>query len=291
MRRSLNDDMARFHNLAKRSQLRTLGYSARDIGTALEDHRLWPIRRQWLMHQGADAASVRAVALGGRLAAASALSSYGIWVTRSTGLWIQVPESASHVSQLRPGEHRLWMREHFTNRSDQQWRMSVQDSLLQYAKLGSEEDVTAAFDSALNTGLLSRSALDDVFSVMPRRLRRLLSRIDGKAASGLETLLRLAAEAEGWHVEIQVEIAGVGRVDVLIDGWLVIELDGARWHDNHQSQEEDRRRDAELVRRGYRWHRFRSSQVLTQMPLCIDVIRTILASGRPPVSPQVCGRF
>jgi len=183
------------------------------------------------------------------------------------------------------------MREHFTNRSDQQWRMSVQDSLLQYAKLGSEEDVTAAFDSALNTGLLSRSALDDVFSVMPRRLRRLLSRIDGKAASGLETLLRLAAEAEGWHVEIQVEIAGVGRVDVLIDGWLVIELDGARWHDNHQSQEEDRRRDAELVRRGYRWHRFRSSQVLTQMPLCIDVIRTILASGRPPVSPQVCGRF
>lgn len=183
------------------------------------------------------------------------------------------------------------MREHFTNGSDQQWRMSVQDSLLQYAKLCSEEDAIASFDSALNTGLLSPNGLNDLFSVKPRRLRRLLSRIDGKSASGLETLLRLAAEAEGWHVEIQVEITGVGRVDVLIDGWLAIELDGARWHDNHQAQEEDRRRDAELVRHGYRWHRFRSSQVLTQMPLCIDVIRTILASGRPHVSLQVSGRF
>ena len=159
--------------------------------------------------------------------------------------------------------------------------MSVPDSLLQFAGLGAGCDVVASMDSALNKGLVTPTELEQVVALLPRRLRRLLSGVDGRAQSGLETLLRLAAEAEGWNVQIQVAISGVWRVDVLIDGWLVIELDGARWHDDDQSRDEDCRRDAELTLLGYRYHRFRSRQVLDAMPLCLAVIRTILASGRP----------
>ena len=120
-----------------------------------------------------------------------------------------------------------------------------------------------------------------LFAAMPRRFRRLYTRLDGRADSGLETLVRLAAEDQGWKVEVQVTIDRVGRVDLLIDGWLVIELDGAQWHDDELSRERDARRDAEAILLGLRYHRFRARQVLEDMPLCLEVIRTILASGRP----------
>jgi very-short-patch-repair endonuclease len=162
--------------------------------------------------------------------------------------------------------------------------MSLRDSLAQFARIASPEDAVASFDSALNHGLLTPVQLDDVFDVLPRRLRRLRARINSQAASGLETLLRLAAEAEGWTVEIQVKIVGVGHVDVLIDGWLVIELDGARWHADDVSRDEDAHRDAQLILCGFRRQRFRSSQVIDAMPTCIAVIRTILADGRPTPS-------
>jgi very-short-patch-repair endonuclease len=281
MLRSLSQDMRRFGYLARREQLYSLGYSGRDVRASVDGHRLWPIRRCWLAHEGADGHATRAVALGGRLGASSALASYGVWVTRPDGLWVAVPQSASRVAPLHNGEHRLWAREHFPRGSDRQWRMSLPDSLAQFACLASPDDVVASFDSALNKGLLKPTQLDEVFDVLPRRLRRLLARINPQAASGLETLLRLAAEAEGWKVDIQVRIRGVGLVDVLIDGWLVIELDGAQWHDDELSRDEDSRRDAELILLGFRRQRFRSSQVINAMPMCIEVIRTILADGRP----------
>jgi very-short-patch-repair endonuclease len=48
-----------------------------------------------------------------------------------------------------------------------------------------------------------------------------------------------------------VVIAGVGRVDLLIGERLVLELDGAEWHTGIDAIERDRRRDRELVARGY----------------------------------------
>lgn len=284
MNRSLAQDLVRFGNLATRSQLRSLGYTDRDLGRATVARELWPVGRSWLAHRGVDHDAIRAVALHGRLAAASALTNHGVWVTRPTGLWIGTALHSGHAPATGANEHRLWVNEHFPRHSDIRWRMSVPDSLLQYAGLGAGCDVVASMDSALNKGLVTSAELERVRGLVPRRLRRLWNRVDGRAQSGLETLLRIAAEDAGWNVEIQVVISRVGRVDVLIDGWLVIELDGARWHDDDVSRDEDSRRDAELTLLGYRYHRFRSRQVLEEMPLCIAVIRTILASGRPVVA-------
>ncbi|HYI32280.1 MAG TPA: DUF559 domain-containing protein [Glaciibacter sp.] len=281
MMRSLSQDMTRFGNLALRSQLKNLGYTHCDIRRAVDAQELWPIRRLWLAHRGADAGAVRAVALGGRLAAESALATYGIWVTRTTGLWIGTQQGRGRLPSTLPGEHRLWVRERHLCTDDKLWRMSVSDSLAQFARFAPYVDAVASFDSALNQRLLTRAALDDLIGSLPRRYRRLASGVDGRADSGLETLIRLAAQAEGWRVEIQVKIVGVGRVDILIDGWLVIELDGGEWHDDAASQDEDRRRDAELTLLGYRWQRFRSRQVLGDLEGCLRVMRTILASGRP----------
>ena len=281
MMRSLSEDMARYGYLATRPQLRELGYSDRDLRRAVEERRLSPIRRRWLAHPGADWRATRAVALGGRLAAESALASHGIWITRPSGLWIASPPEASRLEPTAAGEHRLWVLDRFPEGSDRQWRVSVRDAVAQYVRIGCEPDAIASIDSALNKRLLTANELDEVFETVPRRLRRLRAGVNGRADSGLETLLRLAAEEQGWRVDVQVRIPGVGRVDILIDGWLVIELDGGQWHDDEQSQDEDRRRDAELVLLGYRWHRFRHDQVLSRMPVCLEVIRALRAGGRP----------
>jgi very-short-patch-repair endonuclease len=274
-------DMVRFGNLATRAQLAALGYSQRDIRRAVDEHQVWPIRRSWVAHAGADWRATRAIALGGRLAAASALATYGVWVTRPSGLWVQSPPTAARLPQTDSGEHRLWSPEHFPFAGDRQWRMSLPDSLLQAVRLSSAEDAIASLDSALNLRLLTPALVGRIFDVLPRRYRRLALRLNGKAESGLETMLRLAAEGEGLRVEVQVSLPGVGRVDLLIDGWLVIELDGGQWHDDEASQDEDRRREAEMTMLGYGWHRFRYKQIMEDLPGCLDVIRTKLASGRP----------
>jgi very-short-patch-repair endonuclease len=51
---------------------------------------------------------------------------------------------------------------------------------------------------------------------------------------------------------------GVGYVDLLIDGWLVIELDGDEWHEPRA----DKARDSLLVRQGFRSQRFDYNQVI-----------------------------
>jgi very-short-patch-repair endonuclease len=281
MTRLLSEDMARFGNLAQRSQLHALGYSKRELHWAAGAKVLRPILRQWLAHEGAEPDACRAVALGGQLGAASALDSHGVWLTRRTGLWVATRQTASHAPPVRLGERRIWANSHFLPTDDKRWRMSVGDSLFQFALTADPTNVIASMDSALRQSLIRLDQLDQIFELLPRRLRRLRARVNGKADSGLETIIRLAAEAEGWTVEIQVRIDAVGRVDILIDGWLVIECDGRAWHDNPQAMADDRRRDAELILRGYRYHRFGYNQIMQQLPQCIEVMRTILRSGRP----------
>lgn len=284
MDRSLSADMGRFGNLATRAQLQELGYTARDIRSALAAQQLWPIRKAWVAHRGAEAKAMRAVALRGRLAAGSALASHGIWVTEVSGVWLGTPQGTSGVPPTGPGEHRLWVREHFPSNDDRRWRVSVGDALVQHISRVPAGDAIASIDSALHQRLTTYIQLDEVFARLPRRLRGLRRRVNAQSQSGLESIFRIAAEDAGWRVDIQVKISRVGHVDILIDGWLVIELDGAEWHDDDSARDEDSRRDAELILLGYRYHRFRHGQVLTQMPLCLEVVRAILAEGRPRAS-------
>ena len=78
------------------------------------------------------------------------------------------------------------------------------------------------------------------------------------------------------RVRTQVEISGVGRVDVLIGERLVLELDGRGFHDDDHSFEEDRRRDLELHRLGYVVIRLSYRQVMEQWPRAEQVIRVLV---------------
>jgi very-short-patch-repair endonuclease len=50
--------------------------------------------------------------------------------------------------------------------------------------------------------------------------------VDHASESLLETLARTYFRQAGIRVETQVHIDGVGYVDLLLEGWLAVELDG-----------------------------------------------------------------
>jgi very-short-patch-repair endonuclease len=77
-------------------------------------------------------------------------------------------------------------------------------------------------------------------------------------------------------------------VDLLIDGWLVVELDGYETHGRIGQFAEDRRRDAELAAQGMVSLRFTFDQVVRNRSWFVQTVRATWTRGRPgtPVSPR-----
>lgn len=63
-------------------------------------------------------------------------------------------------------------------------------------------------------------------------------------------MARYWLQRAGFHVESQVNIPGMGHIDLMVDGKLGIETDGAGFHMDRASFEEDRRRWNVTTRRG-----------------------------------------
>ena len=82
------------------------------------------------------------------------------------------------------------------------------------------------------------------------RERRIVSAIVPQSQSLIECLARFHLRRAGFHVESQVNVPGMGHLDLMVDGRLGIETDGAGFHMDKASFEEDRRRWNVTTRRG-----------------------------------------
>jgi very-short-patch-repair endonuclease len=80
----------------------------------------------------------------------------------------------------------------------------------------------------------------------------------------------------------------VGWVDLVVDGWLVVELDG--WEFHREKFREDRRRDAELSRQGCVVLRFTYSDLMSRREWFVEVVLEVLDRGRPPFGRPVSKR-
>jgi len=67
--------------------------------------------------------------------------------------------------------------------------------------------------------------------------------------------------AAGLSFEDGVEIEGVGEVDLVVEGWIVVELDGYTYHCDEHQFALDRWRDRQLIARGYLPLRFTRKEV------------------------------
>ena len=119
-----------------------------------------------------------------------------------------------------------------------------------------------------------------------RKLRRLLTLIDPRSGSVLESMLRFLLNTHGLWPTSQVEMTladgktRVGRVDFCFRGKrIVIECDGRRWHDPADARDNDRRRDNGLARTGYLVLRFTWDEVRNSAVYVLACVRDALAAA------------
>ncbi|MBA8829143.1 endonuclease domain-containing protein [Alpinimonas psychrophila] len=117
-----------------------------------------------------------------------------------------------------------------------------------------------------------------IFSALPGRLQWLRSLVDDRSESGQETVLRLILIEAGFRVDIQVSIESVGRVDMLVDGLVVVEADSRQFHDGWEAHARDRARDVDLAALGYMSLRVLYRDIMFDQQRVISAVRGLLSS-------------
>ena len=258
-------------------QLRAVGISWWAVFVALQEGSVLLLRRGAYALPGADPALRAAVQLGGILACTSAASSLGLPVLVDRGIHIVVPRAWSHAFLEGVRVHRRDL--------DPDERTRVATSLLRTVLDCARElplrEAVVVCDAALRAGLdqvCLRSAAAQARGNGSGAVRAVVGLADGRAESPIESCLRLVADRLG-PVVPQVWIDGVGRVDLVVDGWLVLEADGFEHHSDRSRYREDRRRSNALAVLGYTVLRFSYEDIVHHEDVVAEVIARVLARG------------
>lgn len=118
---------------------------------------------------------------------------------------------------------------------------------------------------------------------MPASARWLVDLARGDAQSGLESLLRLRLHILGIRLDCQVRIDGVGRVDFVVGGLLILEADGKDNHDGPSNRHKDLVRDAAASALGYETLHFDYAQIVHDWPSVQSAVIAALARLRSRV--------
>ena len=202
---------------------------------------------------------IEAGRLGGRLDCVSLLYALGVFVRATGGLHVQFEHAKTRLP-VRAAHVRAHWR--VTDRERSAMAADIVEALAQACRCQKPRDAVATLDNARHVGLVDDDDLAAVFLRLPRRLRFLQSLMDARSESGPETLVRLLLRGLGCTVEVQVQIDGVGRVDLLVDGWLIVECDSRAHHEGWEAQKRDRRRDVAAAALGY----------MTVRPIAEDIL-------------------
>lgn len=262
----------------RRSDLRARGLSDFQIGRLVRTGVLVRPRNGVYLRGDSLPAAVEAARVGGRLTCLSELVRRGVFVhERPEQVHVHVPPNAA---RLRNG---ILARVHWAPlaRTPHPAAVCVDtiDALAHSAFCQPPRAFIASVDSALHLGELHPDDLDPLFARLPRRLRRLRGLVDGRAESGPETYVRLMLRSLGAHVEVQVRFSGIGRVDLLVDGWLVVECDSRAYHSSWEQQRADRRRDQVLAARGFAVYRPIAEDILSQPEAVVAALKGLRAMG------------
>ena len=89
----------------------------------------------------------------------------------------------------------------------------------------------------------------------------------------IERVMRYELARRNLPFEAQAEI-GTWTVDFLVGSKVVVECDGAYWHNKPDAQERDLKRDAELQTMGYQVLRFGEVDILERVGYCVDAVQS-----------------
>lgn len=227
---------------------------------------------------GAPACLAEAARLGGRLDCVSLLREAGVFVAARDPLHIQITNGASRLPTRPPGVVAHWR----TTSADRSSPVTPWiEALAQACRCQDPRSAIATLDSAWHRGIVDEIDLREVFARLPLRYRALHGLLDRRAESGTETLMRLILRTLGCDIRVQQLLAGVGRVDFVVDGWLIIECDSEAHHSGWQAAKRDRRRDMAAAALGYTTIRPVAEDILHHRDELTASLRAIVEHPRP----------
>lgn len=152
------------------------------------------------------------------------------------------------------------------------------EALAQAARCLPVVDWLACVESALHLGSIDEQDLVLLAAAVPRRTATVLGRLDRGAQSGLETHLREKLRSAGHRTRSQVEIPGAGPIDLLVDGLVGVEADGAKWHAERFLR--DRTKDIRVRAWGIPVLRLGKPHVFELWDETLDVIELMIDDAR-----------
>ena len=270
--RKMRISLHRYGGLARYSQLRR-DWSRTDIDSS----SLVRVARGW-RSDAPDHAGLRAVRLGGRLTCMRAAETYGLWVPPGdTNLHVHVDTSRSPYRAEANATIHCHADLYHPQPNMPLWRDTLKGTLASIVRCAPFRDAVATVDSALHQGLIERSEFVAVADSLPRRFRSIVRHLDPQAESGIESHLRLIATGLGLTPRPQVTIPGLGRVDFLVHGSVILEADGQGFHSDPTAFERDRHRDAVAAALGFTRLRFSARQILCDEPLVRRALISVFA--------------
>lgn len=229
----------------------------------------------------ADPALVAAVAVGGVVSHLSAARLHGLdlWsqpkvldVTVARGSSPRWPGTRMHRATLAPEEcdARLPV-------------TSVLRTLNDCARTLVLVEAVVLLDSALRQGRVTMADLHLMAKTAngpgSGKLRQAVAHVDELSGSALESGFRPVLDILGVDYRSQVWIEGVGYVDFLVEGWLVIEPDGFEFHADRRSYRNDRRRGNAVAGHGLTQLRYSWEDVKLNPGRVLAQVAAVLALG------------
>ncbi|MHC6594938.1 DUF559 domain-containing protein [Arthrobacter sp. C152] len=258
--------------VARSAQLLEAGFPRRDLLRPREAGATQP-RRGVFVLPGCEESILGAVLNNGRLSCASAASHYG--------LWLRNPPPLLHLA-CNHGHGRGFVR-HLTVRFPGHPFLpvaGVEDVALHALGCLAPPDSTAVATSAIRLHgvpreLLASQLLADRSSVA----RRMLQEIDVRAESIVEVDAQHLFRTNGIAYEAQVFLPGIGRVDFLLGGFLIVEIDGFAFHSERKDMLRDRDRNNASTISGYAVLRYMPEHIWFNPGKVVAEIRAVLAGG------------
>lgn len=270
-----------------RRELLDSGMTGARITEAVGDSQLIRVRRDHYALPETDRHTIEAVRVGGRLACVSAAAELGIFAFDSSFTHIHLAREASRLRSAVSRKHplaalprngvELHWQPLISAADGTEYCVGPRDALAQIIRCQSPEFALAALDTALHDGCISPYDLDEIFAAVPLKHHSIRPLIDARAEAGQETVLRELVRHAGLRYALQVWFDGIGRVDMVIEGCVVVEADSRAHHKSWEEHVRDRSRDRELARRGYVTLRLLYQDIMFHPVESIEAIRELIA--------------
>ncbi|MGF3056808.1 endonuclease domain-containing protein [Microbacterium sp. YY-01] len=270
---SLRSALEALGGVARGTQLRRRGFNRERIGRAVASGNICRIRDGVFALSTTDPVIITAAHHGGAVTCTTALHLYGLWVLpaeKHTHVWLGQNVRRHQHPECHCIEHRHRGKSSLGT-------VDIETALVHHYHCAGSEAFFTAYESALRQRRIPPHSRERLRHRLPSRAHWLIDLARTDADSGLESLLRLRLHLAGIAVTSQVRIPGVGCVDFVIDGHLIIEADGRDNHDSPTHRHKDLLRDAAASRLGYETLRFDYAQIVHDWESVLHAIVSAIA--------------